>query len=373
MPIKAKPKPKNANGKGTVYFEKDRNKWRAIVTDPQGNRIPARFNTKAEADEWVTIQIADMYKGVFISPDKITLGEWYIEFLTTYVFPDKRPNTIAEYLRIAQKTAPISDCKLQSITATQIQKFYNNLPKDMAESTKLKIHKQLKRVFKKASQLGMIKKNVMLDVTPPAKLKKTKIEVFTIEELHLILDTIQNSRYYQKYYLFIKLAAITGARIGELLGLKFSNVRENGIYINNIVEQVKGKVIEGPPKTESSEREITIPANVSKELLQEALVGKVVNINGYVFHTLSGRPYSPSNMERTWRGIMKETGLPYRKFHTLRHTYATQMLAAGTPLLEVTAQLGHADASYTLDLYGHTIPGYTKILPDKLQTVFAFK
>ena len=63
-------------------------------------------------------------------------------------------------------------------------------------------------------------------------------------------------------------------------------------------------------------------------------------------------------MERAWERILKEAKIEHKKFHALRHTHATQLLAAGVPLLEVAKRLGHSSPAITLKLYAHAIPNY---------------
>ena len=72
-------------------------------------------------------------------------------------------------------------------------------------------------------------------------------------------------------------------------------------------------------------------------------------------------------LERIWKATLKAAGIEHKKFHCLRHTHATQLLASGIPLLEV----GHSKASHTLDLYGHAIPGYDEHLPEKIKNIYS--
>lgn len=68
--------------------------------------------------------------------------------------------------------------------------------------------------------------------------------------------------------------------------------------------------------------------------------------------------------------ILLLTSVPHKTFHVLRHTYATQLLANGVPLLEVSNLLGHSRANHNLDFYGHAIPSYDASLPNKISKIF---
>ena len=129
-------------------------------------------------------------------------------------------------------------------------------------------------------------------------------------------------------------------------------------------------MVERPPKTEAGRRIITIDANLERLLRATALSDKVISIGGYVFHTSNGTPLQPRNMQRTWAHILQEAQKPHKKFHVLRHTHASHLLAHGKPLAEVAKRLGHADPSYTLKLYGHFIPGYDEQIPETITEVY---
>lgn len=88
------------------------------------------------------------------------------------------------------------------------------------------------------------------------------------------------------------------------------------------------------------------------------------------FITKNSTPISPHNAERAWRSIIRKTSIPYRNFHVLRHTHATQLLANGVPIIEVSRRLVHARISHTLELYGHAIPNYDSKIADKVKKLY---
>ena len=80
----------------------------------------------------------------------------------------------------------------------------------------------------------------------------------------------------------------------------------------------------------------------------------------FVFVNLAGREFDPVEISKAWTRFLKANGLPKRKFHALRHTNASLLIAAGDDILTVSRRLGHATASMTLDVYGHLIGGNDK-------------
>lgn len=360
---------KKSNGEGSISFEASRKKYRAAIVDPNGKRIVKRFSTKKDAQTWLINIQSDIVKNIYIPPSNITVGEWVSLYLETYKANKIRERSFDRYITTANHLIPIAKIPLQKITAHTIQKFYNNIT-DLAPSTKNKIHKLLKAAFTKAVAIDLLQKNVMLAVDAP-QVPKVEIEVFTKEEIIKILQETMTNRYYSKYYPFILLAVTTGARLGELLGLKIKNVKHGYIYIDNSLQAVRGKLVDMPPKTPASQRKITISSNVENILRTHISSNKLLDMEGYVFHTSNNTPYSPRNMERTWKKLLEATGIKHKNFHVLRHTMATQLLAEGVSIAEVANRLGHSKISHTLNLYSHAIPNYDTTLPNIIAKMYS--
>lgn len=323
------------------------------------------FKARPDALEWLACTKADIARQTFVTPCTITLGAWVLEYLKLYVLPNVRPTTANTYKHTAGFIMPLADIPLQELTARDVQAFYNSLPPPLSGSVKTKIHALLRRAIKKALALDVIKKDVTLNVTPP-KNTPPKIEIFTVEEIAAIDAAFAVSRCWARYQLFFRLAISTGMRLGEILGLRVRSVSAGFLTVDNSIADVNGRLIDCPPKTPSSIRRVTISRTLAANLIGHH-GGAACD---YVFHTSNNTPLRPSNINRMWKAILKEAGIKYRHFHCLRHTHATQLLAAGVPLLEVAKRLGHAKTSYTVNLYGHAIPGYDAQIPGKVDALF---
>lgn len=356
---------KKANGEGSVYYEADRKQYRASIIDTAGKRISKRFKTKLEATNWLAEVKTDMLNATYVPRSDISIGKWVVEYIGIYC-QHLRPNTTKRYMQTALHLAPVADVELQKLTALSIQKLYNKL--DMSASSKIKVHKLLKAAITKAHQLDMVSKNIMLAVIPP-KAEHKEVEIFTDAEIKKLLSSLKESRYYSKYYPLVYTAISTGARLGELLGLKAMAIKDGYIIINNNLQYINNVPTDFPPKTKSGNRKITISKKLEITLKRLAL-DKVISYDGYIFHTKNGTPYRTTNINKTWRAILAEANIPYKNFHVLRHTHATQLLANGVPLLEVSKRLGHSTGSITLNLYGHAIKGYDEQIPDKVTEIF---
>ena len=370
---------KKENGEGSIYFETARNKYCAAIIDPNGKRLRKRFVERDEAKQWLIDMKAQFLRNEYVAPNSITLGEWIMEWLATFK-QDLRDKSKLQYVQTSKKLKPIANIPLQDITPITVQKFMNKLPASMASSSKKKVYQLLFTVAKKAFNLGMINKNFMAPVEPPT-VKIHDIEIFTQNEISSILAYLKSdqiSSNLAKLYPFILLAITTGARLGELLALKWENVdlSENKIHIVSNLQYIPHKgIIENPPKTAAGVRYITLPVTVV-QVLKELKRGsgnvlRMIKPSDYVFHTKLGTPYQPGNITHYWRSIVIGAGVPYKNFHVLRHTHATQLLAANVPILEVTKRLGHSKASHTLNLYGHAIPNKDKDVADKVAKIYS--
>lgn len=229
---------KKSNGEVSISFETARNRWRAAITDPHANRIVKRFKTKKEAQEWLAITQSEIYRNVYVPASNITVGEWLIEYLHTYCAPNVRPKTFLRYTQVAAYMLPIANIPLQQLTIPDVQRFYNTIT--LSASSKIKIHTLLKAAVTKACQVEILSKNIMLNIDRP-KADQQEVQIFTQGEIHIILRAIKESRYYAKYYPLFAFAIATGARLGEILGLKLNCVHSNYVEIKkpgNIVPKL---------------------------------------------------------------------------------------------------------------------------------------
>lgn len=368
---------KRPNKTGSVYYDTYNKKYYATVQDPyKGKRIKSiGFNKPEDAHAWLTEHDYAIRHGTFVTPSKLTLGAWIAEYLVTYVRQNVRPKSWVSYLQTAAHLDAIADIEIQQLTAPAIQQFLNDLPETMATSTKHKIYGLLNRALKKAVLVRLIPTSPTEAVEAP-KIRQEEVEIFTTEEMDAILTKMQVKTRYQtqlyRRYPFILLAATTGARLGELLGLRWSDFDKvaGTISIKRSMQSVDGKMLEMPPKTKAGRRIIPIPKEVVEVLQKTRSEAKVLSIDGLIFCTRTGKCLRPYNVNKFWHDILKYVGVPYRKFHTLRHTHATEMLAAGVPIMEVSRRLGHSKPSHTLNLYGHAIPAYSSTMVDKVAEIY---
>ena len=177
---------------------------------------------------------------------------------------------------------------------------------------------------------------------------------------------------------------ITGARRGEILGLKWDKVdfEKNRIYIcNNILYTPDRGIYEDTPKTEKSKRYVTLPKETIAELrryrqyqAQEFFkIGIPQQINGYVFTQYDGTAMHPDSVTDYLNKFSKKYDLPHINAHAFRHTMASMLYFNGVDSVSISKRLGHAQVSTTANIYAHIMEEADQRNADILSDIFLKK
>lgn len=339
---------------GSIVFTD--NKYRAFFSY-QGKRISKRFENKKDALNWLAECQTQYAKGIFIEPNKITTGQWILEYLGTYA-TNAKPRTMSGYKQTAKILSPIANILMQKVTPYHIQKILNSIK---SPSVRPKTYSFMSLLFKKALKLHIIASNPLTAVERP-KYHGERKKIFTDTELKAIKTVLPKYKYGN---LFLAMLA-TGCRVGEIQALKITNVHPGYIHIDSTAGVKTAET--GTPKTQSSIRDIPIPQTVYKMLVSEWQKNPI--LKGYIFSSKSGNHLALNNILTVWHKILAEAKVPYRSPHCLRHTHATNLLHQ-FDYVEVQHRLGHSSASITLNTYGHvkeeTTPQILKAVEDMLQ------
>ncbi len=157
------------------------------------------------------------------------------------------------------------------------------------------------------------------------------------------------------YGLYIRTAALTGCRAGELRGLQWWHIDFEAATVT-VTQRAEQDGTLGNPKTVSGHRTVPLPAGLLAKL-KEAFLAAGRDGARFVFANRVGVPLDHDAFSgRHWRPMLKRIGLEGMRFHDLRHYYASALLNAGVPVTEVSRRLGHADPAVTLRVYSHALP-----------------
>lgn len=276
-----------------------------------------------------------------------------------------RNSTIQNYLKnINGWIIPkLGDLEVGEITRNHLQNFIVEYSSVHKQNTVINITKPISGSLKWAEENGFIESSPWKNIKIPKNFSEKEIEVFTKEEIDILLDAKQ---YKQIKKDIIILGYHTGMRIGEILTLKWEdiNFNEGFLTVKRTLSGYKDNVPEiTEPKTKKSKRRIDID-NVTLEMLKS----RYNKCDEYVFSKKDGSVYSRQviNISR----MCKSVGIETRSFHALRHTHATVLLAAGVHPKIVQERLGHAKISTTLDTYSHLIPGMQQVAVDVFNKMY---
>ena len=220
--------------------------------------------------------------------------------------------------------------------------------------------------------------NVADRATPP-KVEQRDVNYFQPEQVAAIREALEQEPI--KWKTLVHLLLITGARRGEILGLKWDKVdfNSNQVYIcNNILYSADIGIYEDTPKTERSKRYVSLPTETMQLLRQyrawqnaERLrLGEYYQDKGFVFAQDTGGPMHPDSVTTWLTRFSKRHGLPHVNAHAFRHTMASMLYFNGVDSVSISKRLGHAQVSTTANIYAHVMEAADKKNADILADVF---
>ena len=361
---------KNAQGAGTIRKRAD-GRWEARFTtgfDPaSGKQVQKSIygKTQKEVREKLAQITTELDDGTYMEPTKDTVEEWLDTWLETYVKYSVKPYTLDAYQRNCDNYIKpmLGKIRLAALNAPQIQRFYNGLltEKELSPKTVRNIHGVFHKALEQAVKLGMIRSNPT-NLCDLPKVRRKEIHPMEQEEITAFLKAIEGC----KYELVYRVTLFTGMRQGEILGLTWDCVdfQHNALYVNKQLQKTKkvgGQYVLAPTKSGRS-RMITVAPSVmnllKKQKSQQAqmrlLAGEAWNNSlDLVFTNELGGHLSHFTVYIHFKRIVKELGMPEERFHDLRHSFAVASIESGDDIKTLQSNLGHATASFTLDVYGH--------------------
>lgn len=398
---------RNTKGDGSITQVKDKdgkpvaNRWRVCVSlgyDLSGNRVRVQrivSGTKSEARKERDKIRREHEQGLSLDADKVTLSSFIEVWLEGRRTAGKvSESTIKNYeARLKQIEPYLGKKRLNKITAAEIERAYSQLraKKSLSGSTLNKLHILLKSVFEKACDFDLVLRNPCNKVEAPG-VDKPERKSLTKEEGAKLLHELdmEEARIIEKmdekeerqikkgnqfgrssicglanlsFTVGTRIALATGMRRGECFGLTWKNLnlRQGTITVAQTLTK-EGEVKD--PKTHSGKRTISIDAKTVEHLKawrkrqREELAKLCLEPDGTtpVCCNERGEWVNLANFERWWRGFRTQAGFPELRFHELRHSQATLLLANGTDLKTVQDRMGHANGAITLNWYAHSVP-----------------
>ena len=261
---------------------------------------------------------------------------------------------------------------LDEASVNQLVKFIFEFP-GLSDSYKRKILTILKTSLKEILRDTKMSPGILDAVRLPKK-TNSEVQAFTMGEQRLI----ENAAYLSDDMraLGILLTFYTGVRLGELCALKWNDLDyESGtLSITKTVTRVKNLsggenktvLLVGSPKSHKSTRKIPLP-----KFLIKLFKDREPCCADQELYLISGTtsPTDPRVYEKFFKRMLMQAGVKHRKFHAIRHTFATRALELGVDIKTLSEILGHSNVSITLNIYAHSLMEQKKIAMDKLNTL----
>lgn len=344
---------------------KRRNRWVLDYYDQTGKRrwmTMAEGSTKKQASKKL-VEIGDKIdQGTYIPPKDLPYFPEVGESFLTSKKSSVRESTLQQYKGHFQNHLKpyFEKVKINQINFDAIEKFKQHCleEKKVTPPTLCKILITLGAILTHAVRLHYIEFNPCREVEKPKKKdldeERTEMIVLKPSEIRALFNACPN----QRDKVFFMTAVLTGAREGELLGLQWGDIDwlNSQIFIRRTFNHQKFM----EPKSKTSRRKI----DLAPELVLELKKWKLACPKGepdpeappldLVFPTESGKPENGTNMlARRFFPALRRAGLPKVRFHNLRHTYASLLIAQGEHPKYIQSQMGHSSINVTMDIYGH--------------------
>ena len=378
-------KKKNINGQ-EYYFYRLRHKNLIKPKDLYAKKAK-------DLDEKIKVIVNELDHGVI--DNKNTFENFFCDWLFDVHFINKKPSTCERYESIYRnyvKDSPISDINIKDITLRDIQEYYSALQKKGSSIRVIwNLNKLIAPSIRYAYNNSLLIKDFSSAIVLPSdtetnKLKnKKEVNPFSLDEQKIFMNAIKG---HELEMLFIT-ALDTGLRQGELFALTWDDIdlANNSINVNKTYRVIadvdrdgrgKGKHSIQTPKSSKSNRTVPMPVVLTNRLnqykkyqLQNRLKhSNLYQDNNLVFCNHFGKYLDGSRVRKEFKKILEDNNLKPKKFHDLRHTFATRLFELGENPKTVQELLGHSNISITLDTYTHVMDNIKVKATSKLNDLY---
>jgi len=359
--------------RGVAHVERrrrrGRNVWRARYRGPDGRERSRSFARRVDAEAFLTTIEDSKLHGEWVDPalGKTRVREYAQQWLATKA--DVAPRTLVNIeARLRIHVDPyFGAMALNRVQPSHVRAFVAELVRDgYAPSTVKAIYQIVAQIFAQAAVDGLVARSPCVGIETPAERQREEMHFLDAGQVAALAEAID-----PRYRALIYTAAYTGLRAGELSALRVDRVDllRSTIEVAESHSEVRGKLVTGPTKNRAR-RTVTMPRFLA-EILAEHI--STYAGDGYVFTAAGGGSVRHRNFyRRHFRPAVERAGLAETlRFHDLRHTAASLLIARGANPKQIQERLGHSTIRLTFDRYGHLFEGHDAALLDALDSVYA--
>ena len=275
----------------------------------------------------------------------------------------------------------IGDIPLRRLRADHLDALYDTLATSggadgagRAPKTILEVHAVIRAALDHAVARRLVDRSVARDTRSRRRPSGSGVaRSWTAAELSMFLNAARGQRLYPALH----LAAHTGMRRGEIVGLTWSDLSlaHSRLSVSRTLQNVGGRPVEFAPKTRTSRRTVELDQATLDELRRwRRQLGRdrlPCGPDDWMFCNTTGRFLNPESISQLFDRIVRRGGLPRVRFHDLRHTHASLLVADGTAIKVVSERLGHAHPAFTMHTYQHLLPGMSGAAAERFAALVA--
>lgn len=354
-------------------------RWQALYYVDKAHGGPrwksaGTFALKREAEAALT-KILDAYlAGTYREASKLTVDVMVEHWLTHHV-AQLRSNSRRNYAQVCEHFVlpefggRVAEDVTPADVATWLAQMLSSGRRDGLGGMAPKYVRQVRFVLRAAYawsvKLGELARNPV-DAAPGPPVPRREFDPPTIGRMQAAMAALEGTR----YHVAMVIAAATGMRRGEVLGLSWRHVDTASavVHVRRQLTETPEGVVLAALKTKAARRDLYLPpfllatlkAEMERQQARAQIAGPKWSPDAFVCQAQGGGPIPPDKFSRGFTGALKRRGLAPFRFHDLRHAFATELLEAGERADVVSRLLGHASVAITLGVYAHVRPGVTE-------------
>ena len=395
---------RRANGEGNIRKRKD-GRWEGRYTvghDPETGKAIIKNvlgKTQAEVKEKLKKAIEENVGIDYGRAKNYTVGNWLEVWYENYAKIKMRPSTYLTYHGYIENhiKPQLGKIPLNDLTTLHLQQFYKKLlaegrverieaqkqPKGLSAKTVRNIHQIISSALKLAVEQRLIAHNPADGCALP-KAERKEMQTLPVEQLTSFLREAKDSGVFALYYIDLT----TGLRRGELCGLEWDDINfdlslldvqrtslylpEKGVFVDETKNNTSRRVLKLTPDAVQLLKRYRMWQNSERLRIGDQWAEEWEQ-HPRLFTTWDGKPLHPSTVTGWFHTFIERSDLPSISIHSLRHTNATLLIAAGTNVRTVSSHLGHAQTSTTMNIYSHSIKSAEAAAAEALQSVLTRK
>ncbi len=359
---------RRGNGEGSIHQRGD-GRWCALVDlgviDGKRRRKYIYGDTRKDVAEKLKVVLRDQQLGLVTVHDNQTLTQFLTAWLEQSVKPTTKPSTHLSYRdMLTRHVQPVlGQIHLTKLTPQHMQSLLAMLQQKQLSARSVQyVRAILHHALDQALKWGYVPRNVVALVDAP-RVERHRVEPLTEAQAQALLKTVEGHRLEALYQIALGL----GLRRGEVLALRWADI-DVGASTLRIATR----------KTAASARKLPLPdtlrtalqRHLERQQAERAEQGEPWQDVGLVFPSEVGTPINGRNLFRHFKRLLTHAGLPQTvRFHDLRHSCATFLIAQGVHPRVVMEILGHSQISITMNTYGHVLPETQQDAVQKLDAV----